>query len=273
VSAAYIDAYVAWMRAGGLSETTIHTRTQILTAADNALKYGLTAASHREIQTWLGRPGWAASTRAIYHGHLKCFYDWATAGSRPELDYNPMTELRKVKRPKGLPRPVTDDELAVMLATRDEQVRLWVVLAAYAGLRCCEIASIRREDVTADTLRVVGKGRKTRVIGTHPAIWRAVEPLPRGPLVRREVGLVTAHYISQRARDHYRDDVPGATLHRCRHWFATAQLANGADIRSVQDNLGHADLSSTQIYTQVTDGRRAEAARSLPDLSACGGTA
>lgn len=267
MSAPYIDTYAAWMRAGGLSERTIETRTQVLTRADEALTYGLCGASHRELQTWLGQRGWSRTTRAVYHGHLTAFYSWATSGSQPELDYNPMTELLKPRRPRGIPKPVPDAVLTQMLRTENPRIRLWATLAAYAGLRCGEIATIHREDVDEQQLRVTGKGDKPRVVATHPAVWRAVEPLPRGPLARRELGPVTGTWISQYTRDYCKTRWPGVSLHRCRHWYATKQLQAGADIRSVQENLGHADLSSTQVYTAVTDDRRAAATNSLPDLT------
>jgi len=68
--------------------------------------------------------------------------------------------------------------------------------------------------------------------------------------------------------------LPGATLHRFRHWYATTQLkpvkygGAGASIRTVQDNMGHANLASTAIYTLVTDEERADAIDSLPTFTA-----
>jgi integrase/recombinase XerC len=116
-------------------------------------------------------------------------------------------------------------------------------------LRISEGLSLQRRDAPlADTLRITGKGGKTRIVPVLPAVQRAVDdyialvPFPLGP---RQV-----QALMQQLR--YRLGLPdSATPHALRHSFATHLLGNGADLRSIQELLGHASLSTTQRYTEV----------------------
>jgi integrase/recombinase XerC len=181
--------------------------------------------------------------------------------------------LRGPRLKKGLPRPVTPDE-AVNLAdgvdalagedwigARDRAVLL---LMYGSGLRIAEALSLTgRDAVLGEVLQVTGKGGKQRVVPVLPITRAAVAayaqacpyPLPPAePLFRGAKGGPLSPAMVQRVMAQARRALglpDTATPHALRHSFATHLLSAGADLRSLQELLGHASLGSTQIYTRV----------------------
>ncbi len=187
----------------------------------------------------------------------------------------PQLALVKGPRVKSiLPRPVTEDQAIGLLqepdadpdmepweAARDRAV---LTLLYGCGLRISEGLSLRFGDVPlGDSLRITGKGDKTRVVPVLPQVAEAIDdyvrqcPWPLSPeqaLFRaKRGGPLSARQVQatvQRLRG--RLGLPAsATPHALRHSFATHLLGAGADLRSIQELLGHASLSTTQKYTQV----------------------
>ena len=189
----------------------------------------------------------------------------------------PNTALTLVRGPKvrpSAPRPVSEDQARGLIeeastdpdrdgweALRDEAV---LTLLWGCGLRISEALSLKRSDAPlGETLRILGKGSKTRIVPVLPAVREAIdayvaaqpfalspdEPLFRavrgGPLSPRHV---QATMQSLRGRLGLSER---ATPHALRHSFATHLLGAGADLRSIQELLGHASLSTTQKYTAV----------------------
>ena len=181
--------------------------------------------------------------------------------------------LRGPRVKKGLPRPVTPDE-AINLAdlvsglaaqdwigARDREVLL---LLYAAGMRLAEALSLPAAVLPlGETLVVTGKGNKQRVVPILPLVREAVAdyarrcpwPLtPAEPLFRGAKGGPLSQGMVQKAMAQARTalGLPAtATPHALRHSFATHLLGAGADLRSLQELLGHASLGSTQIYTKV----------------------
>jgi integrase/recombinase XerC len=189
----------------------------------------------------------------------------------------PAPQLALVRGPKikpSLPRPVTADQARGMLqepdadpdaepweAARDRAV---LTLLYGCGLRISEALSLIRADAPLpDTIRIVGKGSKTRIVPILPAVREAVDaylalqpfPLePRDALFRAKRGgpLSPRHVQATVQTLRGRLGLPAsATPHALRHSFATHLLGAGADLRSIQELLGHASLSTTQKYTAV----------------------
>lgn len=202
---------------------------------------------------------------------LKAFVAFARAQTG-HADAAP-PRLRGPRLKKGLPRPVTPDE-AVGLAAEvaDQAEEPWigardraVLLLLYgAGLRIAEALSLTGGDhPLGDKLTVTGKGGKQRVIPILPIVREAVAayvlacpwPLARDDaLFRGAKGGPLAQGMVQKAVARARRvlGLPAtATPHALRHSFASHLLGAGADLRSLQDLLGHASLGSTQIYTRV----------------------
>lgn len=257
-----IERHCAHLRQRGLSPNTINARRDLLRRVDLGTPMGLEQATVEELSDWLARDGWSRKTRATYFEHVKAFFDWACDDNNPHLDWNPATSLARPTVPAGVPKPVTDDELAEALRTGGDWT-VAVLLAAYAGLRCCELATVTRRDVNVHTVTVVGKGGKTRVIPTAEPVWDAVAGMS-GRLVPG-----TAREITGRTQRHFdRVGLPDVTMHRFRHWFATTMLANGVDLLTVSKLLGHSSTVVTAVYCQITDGQRRSAVATLPVLVA-----
>ncbi|QGP79017.1 tyrosine recombinase XerC [Sphingobium sp. CAP-1] len=177
----------------------------------------------------------------------------------------------RVKR--GLPRPVSPDEAVALAADIAETARAdwigardWAVLLLLygAGLRIGEAMGLQGDILPlADTLRVTGKRNKTRIVPLLPQVRQAIAayvdqcPYPPSrdePLFRGARGGPLSAALIRRAVQGARGRLglsDRTTPHALRHSFATHLLGRGADLRSLQELLGHASLSSTQIYTQV----------------------
>lgn len=197
----------------------------------------------------------------------------------------PAPQLALVRGPRikpSLPRPVSEDQARGLLQETDadpdaepwEAARDRAVLTLLygCGLRISEGLSLVRADAPlAETLRITGKGGKTRLSPVLPAVRAAVDaylallPFPLAPtdaLFRaRRGGPLSPRQVQamvQRLRG--RLGLPAsATPHALRHSFATHLLGAGADLRSIQELLGHASLSTTQKYTAVDAHRLLEA--------------
>ena len=193
--------------------------------------------------------------------------------------------LRSPKAGRRLPRPLAPDDARAMadVDTRAGEAReAWVLardaavlaLCYGAGLRISEALSIRRGDApigAVDEVRITGKGGKTRGAPVISAVRAAVEAYvalcpwilkPDGPLFVGARGGELSPRIVQYAMARMRGALglpDTATPHALRHSFATHLLARGGDLRTIQELLGHASLSTTQVYTAVDEGRLAAA--------------
>ncbi len=192
---------------------------------------------------------------------------------------NPQIELvRGPRAPASIPRAVDEDQARGLLAETgaDPDLDDWeaardravLTLLYGCGLRISEGLSLTGADANlGDTLRVTGKGSKTRLVPVLPAVRKALAeylrlcpwPLsPEGPLFRaRRGGALSPRHV-QATVQHLRSrlGLPStATPHALRHSFATHLLGAGADLRSIQELLGHASLSTTQKYAAVDAAR------------------
>ncbi len=261
-----IAPHLRHLKAAGFSANTIHDRDRVLQRVDADLPMGLLDATVPELDDWLAQFR-TNQTKATYYGHLVGFFSWACAGDDPWLDWNPTTNLKRPKVPPTVPRPVTDDALAIVLARAREPYRTWAVLAAYAGLRAFEIATITREAFTEELIYVTGKGGKHATIPTHPLVWQAVKDLPPGPIALGRTGVrLSATRVSSLFSQHMRKTLglPGVSLHPLRHWLGTRTLQGCGNLRVTQELLRHSSPATTAIYTQVTDEQRRSAVSALP---------
>jgi integrase/recombinase XerC len=181
--------------------------------------------------------------------------------------------MRGPRVKKGLPRPVTPDDARGLAETVEGNARIdWigardkaVLLLLYgAGLRISEALSLKGAALPlGEVISITGKGGKQRVVPLLPIVRAAVAdyldqcPWPIGrddPVFRGAKGGPLSQGMVQKAMARARLALglpPSATPHALRHSFATHLLGAGADLRSLQELLGHASLGSTQIYTKV----------------------
>jgi len=237
----------------------------------------LTTRLLRAHLAWLHEQGYARSTIAR---RLAAVRSWCRFLCRQGvLKVNPATGLRGPRLDKNLPHFVQRDDMARLLETPPAETPLGlrdraILETIYsAGLRVSELTSLDVEDVDLDSgmATVRGKGKRERLALLGPQAVAAIRAwLPgRGTLAggraqqlpalfankngtrlsSRSVGRLLEKYLAQAGLD------PRTSPHTLRHSFATHMLDAGADIRSVQELLGHRSLATTQIYTHVTTQR------------------
>lgn len=251
-----VDAWSRWARAGGLSEGTIRLRRYWLldrcAPVVGARPYQVSAD---QLVDWLASLQVAPETRKSARASLRVFYSWALLEGRTQVD--PTVRLRPVRVPPTRPRPAPLD----VLPDRDRvdvRVELMLLLALYAGLRRAEIAGLHTRDVTAEGLRIVGKGGRVRVVPMHPVLEDRLGMLPAGYVFPSTAG---GHLTPDRVGRLMSAALgPGWSAHTLRHRFATRLYeTSGHDLLAVQQLLGHASPATTQRYTLVTSRHLAAA--------------
>ena len=225
----------------------------------------------------IAKRGQARSYVRLQFSALRTFYQFL--GARKSLRSNPVREIQMPKIEKKLPLVLTRQQVEELLAapTREKKSRsapVWMPLRDVSimelfyssGLRLSELAAldVAEVDPYTESVRVFGKGRKERVCPVGlPALeaisrYRAAANVHSGPLflnkARRRISPRSIWLVLKRYVRH--TSIPiSISPHKLRHSFATHMLDRGADLRSVQALLGHASLSTTQIYTHVTTER------------------
>jgi integrase/recombinase XerC len=261
------DAYLAHLSRAGCSPETIKLRRKILGQLDRHLPDGLGGAADDELSAFVHDERRALNSRATYLTAVRGLYRWAAKAKWLTVD--PTLELESIKTTRGIARPCTDEQLHTILTRTPKQIRRWATIAAYAGLRCCEISGLDREHVTEQRLIVVrGKGGPARVHDTDPLIWAAVRDLPPGPVARLASGRrASADYISNKANLAFRKVRVDVTMHQLRHWLGCTAQETYKDARVVMEMLGHSSLNTTTIYTRATLEQQRQARAMLPRLA------
>ena len=253
--------YETWLRSWGAAESTIKVRLSVLSRALVG-----TDGTTQGLAAWLAQFD-APWTKSTYYSHLSSFYGWLHETGRRADD--PTRGLRRPRTGTSRPRPLSEDEAVAVLGAAEGRVRAYVMLGMYAGLRAHEVAKIAGEDINAETLYVLGKGRQVALIPTHPALWELAQEHPRHglwfPSPRRDKAgqSVTPTAVSLAVTKlFYQLGIEGS-LHRCRHTYGTRLLRSGANIRVVQTLMRHSNLATTAKYTAVDEVEQIEAIRRL----------
>jgi integrase/recombinase XerC len=259
------------------SSRTLKAYRQALTAfrAENKTPWKkCTVDDFRDYLFAIMKRGQARSYVRLQFSALRTLYQFLAA--RKGLRRNPVREVQLPKIEKKLPLVLTRQQIEELLAAptrvaKNRAAPVWMPLRDVAimelfyssGLRLSELAALDVADVDlfTESIRVLGKGRKERVCPVGlPALeaisrYRATGNVHSGPLfinkARRRISTRSIWLILKRYLRH--TSIPiSISPHKLRHSFATHLLDRGADLRSVQALLGHASLSTTQIYTHVT---------------------
>jgi integrase/recombinase XerD len=276
-----VDSFLA-LSAARLAPRTVEAYRRDL--ADFALRLGGSpaAATPEQLAAYVAQlraDGLATTTIARRVAALRSFFrHQVLLGARPD---NPAAELELPRRRRALPKTLSPGEVERLIhaatgtTPRSLRDRALVELLYGAGLRVSEAVGLERGgiDLERRLVRTVGKGSKERVV---PIGREAVEALRRylsrgRPFLdtrhRPEVflnakgGALTragAFLILRRLAEAAGLEPERIHPHLLRHSFATHLLEGGADLRSVQEMLGHADLATTELYTHVSDRRRRE---------------
>lgn len=289
ISPAARDALAAWLESQkALKAASANTLTAyrgdvldfiVFLTAHHAEPQGLSPLARvttTDMRAWLAhlrRQDIAPRSAARKLSAVKSFYRWLA--EKQGFEPTAVLSARAPKFQKKLPRPLTEDAAKTMIDTVELQSATgWqgardaavMTLLYGCGLRISEALGLKGRDLPlGETLRILGKGGKERLVPVLPVARRAVDtylelcPHPMvpamalfrgargGPLNPRQVAKAT-----ERARMQL--GLPAtATPHAMRHSFATHLLAAGGDLRAIQELLGHASLSTTQAYTSVDE--------------------
>lgn len=267
-----IDAYRAHLAAGARRPLTIRLRTHYLGRLSQAFPDPW-AVTVDDLTAWLASHRWQAETLRSARSSIAAFYYWAVLTGR--IKASPAAALPSIRAPRSLPRPTPDAALTAALGKASGRDRLILLLAARAGLRRAEIASLRWADIEPGALRVRGKGGAERLVPLTPDLARELA----AERSRRLAGQVgdgwryrpdprSPHVLPGAKGGHMSPETVGALLkqllgqwggHTLRHRFATRALRGTRNLRVVQELLGHASVATTQRYTAVTQEELAEA--------------
>jgi site-specific recombinase XerD len=281
-----LAAFDAALGARGMAEKTRRAYgVDLGQLAEWASAHGIDARSLetrmlRRFAGVLSERGASKTTVARKLAAIRTFFRFLV--ERGELEANPADLVATPKRDSYLPRVLKPGEVAGMLeripasGPLELRDRGMFELAYGAGLRVEEIVNLDVTDLDPDAeeLRVTGKGSKTRVVPAGEPAWQAIERyLDRGrpELAARSKAerAESALFLSKSGRRMSTSDVRrrlvistrraaldgGVSPHTLRHSFATHLLEGGADLRAIQELLGHASISTTQTYTRVESGR------------------
>jgi integrase/recombinase XerC len=236
----------------------------------------------RDFLGFLGEQNYSAATTARKIATLRSFYKWAER--RKFAATNPMTLIRTPRQAKRLPKAITVSQVEQLLSAPPEDEvlglrdRSMLETLYSTGVRVSELVGLNVADldVPGEGLHVRGKGKKERLVplGTHAlaSILRYIEKVKSDPrynrgfvngegrtplFVNKHGGRLSSRSVRRKLDKYLREAGLDPTIspHTLRHSFATHLLENGADLRSVQELLGHQSLSTTQVYTHLTTRR------------------
>jgi len=271
----------------GAAANTLSAYGRDLAGASQTLGGGLAAASPGQIESLFA--GWrdlAPASVSRKRSALRRFFGFLTAeGIRAD---NPALLIAGVKPGRPLPKTLTVEDVDRLLAVVDadlaeeatpQRVRLkaLVELLYGSGLRATELVSLPRNAIRPPQpyAIVTGKGNKERLIPLSPAALKAVETqlalVPKDsrflfPSGKGHFTRVRLYQLVKAMAGRAGIDPQRVSPHVLRHAFATHMLANGADLRALQMLLGHADISTTELYTHVDSGRLVSTVQRLHPL-------
>ena len=272
-----LDRFDEWQQMRGFGERTRRAYgVDLAQLGEWAAGRGLRPQElgHRELRRFaavLGENGAARSTVARKLAAIRSFYRQLL--ERGEIDANPADLVSSPKRDAYLPNVLRPQEVVELLeripgsTPLDLRDRGMFELAYAAGLRAEELVDLDVDSVDPDgeELRVEGKGGKTRVIPAGEHAWRTLERYTERARPALDTGSSRALFLSKSGRRLSTSDVrrrlklqgrrAGISPHTLRHSFATHLLEGGADLRAIQELLGHASIGTTQTYTRVESSR------------------
>lgn len=217
-----------------------------------------------DVEWWLGAVPGAPATKRGRLSRLRSFFEWCVLEGH--YDRDPTVGVRGPKQPRHVPRGLRSGQIAALLdRCPDRRARVVCLLAVQEGLRVREIATLQIGDVDMEgaTVLVHGKGGHERILPLSEETRRAVaayldeHPATAGPLVRSYTDPsrpITASYVSKLVSDWLRaagvkqQPGDGRSAHSLRHTMAGDMVRRGVNLRDVQAALGHASITTTQVY-------------------------
>lgn len=253
------DAYLRSLHTRRLATTTINSTRSTLTNLEQIIGKQMDYATPDDLRRWQEHRAATVTERSLrtYVSQVRTAYAWAVAEGLIRED--PAARVRPPRVGQTLPRPIPELRLMTAYQSADQRMRVMLTLAAWAGLRCCEIASLTWADCYLDGpepyLHVRGKGKQERTIGLSPDLLEELTRLPhrRGAVIRRSDGRHghnTANRVSHLMNDHLHASGAPDTAHSLRH-RALTQACRVGGVRHAQELAGHSSPATTGIYTRV----------------------
>ena len=225
--------------------------------------------------------GISASSRARKLSAIKSFYKYLTVSTKA-LTVNPVKDMEFPKIRKSLPKYLTLEEASSLLKSvkGPNQNRDFAILMLFlnCGIRRSELVGLNITDVYDDRIRVVGKGNKERIVYMGSSCKKAIERYmeDRNKIVltdnkalfgSRDKNRISVSAVHRLVKKHLLEaglDPEQFSAHKLRHTAATLMLANGVDLKTLQEVLGHENLNTTQIYTHIENTDKKIAAEANP---------
>lgn len=260
----------------GLSENTTQAYRRDLTDFMSDIKCELSNITRSQITTYirnLHEKHYSPTSVMRKIASLRGFFKWLCANNY--CTSNPTLTLEQPKVPKKLPKVITIQEIETLLNQHLTKLEKVILELLYdCGLRVSELVNLKINDydLNAKYIQCYGKGSKERIVPMGKKAVTAVKNyLPERDYLIQKYRLNTKRLlIHENGRELTRQDVynfihaQGKKIHKTisphtlRHSFATHLLENGADLRVVQELLGHSDVSTTQLYTHISKKRLKE---------------
>jgi integrase/recombinase XerD len=272
-----IDKYITYLKIEkGYSQNTFYAYYKDLKFFFNYLQqenknfFSITSLSVQEFLSSLTALNISAKTRARFYSSIKGFYKFLYRNS--EINEFPFKDIEYPFVRRKLPEFLTKDEINKMLGVKFqnnfEGIRnnAFIELLYASGLRISEIASVKLENFNFEInfVKVIGKGSKERIVPFNMSAAKYIkEYLKEREKVERGIGSYL--FVTKKGRPITRQGLwkiikkiavksgidKNITPHTIRHTFATHLLEGGADLRSIQQMLGHSNISTTEIYTHT----------------------
>ncbi|MDQ7014048.1 MAG: tyrosine recombinase XerC [Planctomycetota bacterium] len=241
----------------------------------------------RQFLARLAEEQYSPATLARKIATLRSFYKWSER--RGLASTNPMTLIRTPRQSKRLPKAITVEQVEKLLSAPSQgdvlgrRDRAMLETLYSTGIRVSELVGLNVTDldVPGEALRVRGKGKKERLVplGTHALAaiasyiemvnadskhsqaWQGDNRHEAALFINKHSGRLSSRSVRRKLDKYLREAGLDSTIspHTLRHSFATHLLDNGADLRSVQELLGHQSLSTTQVYTHLSSQRLQDA--------------
>lgn len=269
-----IDKHLLHLTLDGHSPGTVYGRRRCLTRLAAELPVPILQAAPDDLLAWRASlQHLSAGTIYNYCTHVREFYRWATL--RGLIRESPADGMPVPRRPQRIPRPISEADLMEVVAAAPRRIRLWLVLAAWCGLRACEIAGLKGENILLAERGIIiaadaTKGNRERFI---PLCDFALAEIisarlaPRGYVFGRRDGRPGPNepwMVSKLANRLLGDCGVPATLHQLRHRFGTQAYKAKRDLRAVQELMGHKSPATTALYTLSDRPSQVAVVQALP---------
>ena len=225
--------------------------------------------------------GISATARARKLSAIKSFYKYLMVRTK-QLQENPVADLEYPKLRKSLPKYLTFEQSAALLqaVSGQNEKRDYAILMLFlgCGIRRSELVGLNLTDVYEDRIRVIGKGNKERFVYFGEACRRAIDaylPIREKQVLSdnralfgsrdgNRISVTAVHRLVKKALMQAGLDSTQFSAHKLRHTAATMMLSGGVDVKTVQEDLGHEKLNTTQIYTHIENTELKIAAQANP---------